>query len=142
VFGAAAAASTIAGSLLLRKAAPRRVWAMCQVVMAAGVAAPVLAANAGMLLAAAIAVGGTFMVVTMAGMQEARRVAGTAAPRLMAAMTAAFAMGQLLGPIVVSVAASSEHALFTPSIAAAVLLLAGAAILTASFYPRDALSGT
>ena len=77
--------------------------------MAAGVVAPVIASNAGMLLFAAIAIGGTFMVLTMAGMQEARRVAGNGAPRLIAAMTAAFAIGQLLGPIVVSVASSSER---------------------------------
>ena len=50
------------------------------------------------LLVAAVCVGGTFMVATMAGMQEARRRAGAAAPRLMAAMTAAFALGQLAGP--------------------------------------------
>ena len=85
---------------------------------------------------------GTFVVLTMAGMQEARRVAGPAAPRLMAAMTAAFAIGQLLGPVVVSAMSSSAQALRTPSIAAAVLLVAGAAVLTWSHPPRNALSGT
>jgi predicted MFS family arabinose efflux permease len=140
VFGVAAAASTIAASLMLRKAAPRMVWSWCHVVMAAGVAAPVFAANAFTLLFAAIAIGGTFMVLTMAGMQEARRVAGSAAPRLIAAMTAAFALGQLLGPVVVSVFSGSAHALRVPSIAAAVLLLAGAAILTASHRRRAGLS--
>jgi MFS family permease len=140
IFGLAAAVSTIAASLLLRNAAPRRVWALCQVVMAAGALAPVVASNVGMLLVAAICIGGTFMILTMAGMQEARRVAGNAAPRLIAAMTAAFAMGQLLGPIVVSVLPSSRNPLYAASIAAAVLLIAGAAILTASYRPRDAPS--
>ena len=69
-----------------------------------------VASSVGMLLVAAICIGGTFMVLTMAGMQEARRVAGNAAPRLMAAMTAAFALGQLLGPVVVSVLSSSATA--------------------------------
>ncbi|MEO8754391.1 MAG: YbfB/YjiJ family MFS transporter [Casimicrobiaceae bacterium] len=140
VFGLAAAASTIAASLILRNVAPRKVWAWCQVVMACGVAAPVFAASAFTLLFAAIAIGGTFMVLTMAGMQEARRIAGSAAPRLMAAMTAAFALGQLLGPVVVSIFSSGAHALRVPSIAAAVLLLAGAAILTASHRRRAGLS--
>ena len=140
MFGLAAAVSTIAASLLLRDAAPRRVWALCQVVIAAGAMAPVVASNVGMLLVAAICIGGTFMILTMAGMQEARRVAGNAAPRLIAAMTAAFAMGQLLGPIVVSVLPSSGNPLYAASIAAAVLLIAGAAILTASYRPRDAPS--
>jgi predicted MFS family arabinose efflux permease len=140
LFGFAAAASTIGASLLLRNAAPRQVWAVCHVVIAAGVVAPVMAANIGTLLFAAIAIGGTFMVLTTAGMQEARRVAGNAAPRLMAAMTAAFATGQLLGPIAVSVLSSSAYALYGPSVAAAVLLIASAAILSASYRPRDALS--
>ena len=72
--------------------------------------------------------------------QEARRVAGTGAPRLIAAMTAAFALGQLLGPVVVSGLSSTTHALYVPSVAAAVLLIAGAAILTASRRPHDACS--
>ena len=141
VFGIAAAVSTVAASLMLRNAAPRRVWALCHVVMAAGVVAPVVASSVGMLLVAAICIGGTFMVLTMAGMQEARRVARNAAPRLMAAMTAAFALGQLLGPVVVSLLSSSVNPLYVASIAAAVLLIAGAAILTASHRPHDALSG-
>ncbi len=97
MFGVAAAVSTVAASLALRSVAPRRIWATGQVVMAAGVVAPVVASNVGMLLFAAIAIGGTFMLITMAGMQEARRIAGNAAGRLIAAMTAAFALGQLLG---------------------------------------------
>jgi predicted MFS family arabinose efflux permease len=140
VFGLAAAVSTIAASLLLRNAAPRNVWALCQIVMAVGVVAPLVTPNVGMLLLAAVAVGGTFMVLTMAGMQEARRVAGSAAPRLIAAMTAAFAVGQLLGPLVVNVFSSSAHALRVPSLAAAALLVAGAAILGASRRRPDAVS--
>jgi hypothetical protein len=38
----------------------------------------------------------------MAGLQEAARVAGAGAPRLMAAMTAAFAAGQIAGPLLVA----------------------------------------
>jgi MFS family permease len=140
LFGLAAAASTLVASLMMRNVEPRRVLAVGQVVMAAGVVAPVIAANAGMLVVAAIAIGGTFMVLTMAGMQEARRTAGNAAPRLIAAMTTSFAIGQLLGPIVVGVLSSSAGALYVPSIAAAVLLIASALILTLSYRPRDALS--
>ena len=53
------------------------------------------------------------MVVTMAGMQEARRVAGDGAPRLIAAMTAAFALGQLLGPVVAVSACVAAPTRFT-----------------------------
>jgi len=138
VFGVAASVSTVAASLALRSVAPRRIWATGQVVMAAGVAAPVVASNVGMLLFAAIAIGGTFMLITMAGMQEARRIAGNAAGRLIAAMTAAFALGQLLGPLVVSVLSSRPDALHLSSLAAAALSLASAAVLTTSRRLDDA----
>jgi predicted MFS family arabinose efflux permease len=73
-------------------------------------------------------------------MQEARRVAGNDAPRLIAAMTAAFAIGQLLGPIVVGLVSSNGRAMYTTSIAAAVLLIASALVLTASYRPNGAIS--
>ncbi len=138
VFGAAAAASTVATSLLLRRVAPRTVWALSQAVMAVGVLAPALASNVGVLLFAAICIGGTFMVVTMTGMQEARRVSGDAAARLIAAMTAAFAVGQLLGPVVVSLLPSGPLALQAASVAAAALSMASAAILAVSRGPSAA----
>jgi hypothetical protein len=70
--------------------------------MALGVVAPLaLPGLAGILIAAA-GVGGTFMVATMVGLQEGRRVAGAHAARLMGAMTAAFAAGQIVGPALVT----------------------------------------
>jgi len=48
---------------------------------------------------AALAVGATFMSATMLAMLEARRIAADAARRLMAAMTTAFALGQVAGPL-------------------------------------------
>ena len=136
-FGAAAAASTVAAALL-RHAAPRRVWAASQALMAAGVVAPALASSLGVLLAAALGIGGTFMVVTMAGMQEARRIARNGAARLIAAMTAAFAVGQLLGPLAVSLLASGGNALRASSITAGALLLASAGFLVAPRRCREA----
>jgi MFS family permease len=129
IFGLAAGITTVAASLLLRNVPPRRVWAASHAVMAVGVAAPAVAPGLASLIVAAVAVGGTFMVVTMAGMQEGRRVAGT---RLMAAMTAAFAVGQLVGPILVGVLAANPRALDVASIAAAVLLVASAIALAFS----------
>ncbi|MDR3454357.1 MAG: YbfB/YjiJ family MFS transporter [Rhodoferax sp.] len=127
VFGATAAVSTVAVALGSRRMQARRVWALGQLVMAAGVLAPVLFPGIGTLLVAAVCVGGTFMVNTMAGMQEARRIAGAHAPKLMAAMTTAFALGQLAGPIIVAMAAAdgARHGA-GPSLLAVALLLAGA----------------
>jgi predicted MFS family arabinose efflux permease len=130
VFGLAAALSTMAASRFWRDVPPRRLWAGAQLVMAAGVLAPAIRTSVPTLLWCAICVGGTFMVVTMAGIQEARRVAGAAAPRLIAAMTAAFAVGQLVGPFTVtSLGSPSSPGIALPhGIASAVLLLAVAAL--------------
>ena len=67
--------------------------------MAAGLVIPIVWAGITGIVLAALSVGGTFMVVTMVGMQEAQRVGGTEARRLMAAMTSAFAAGQIVGPL-------------------------------------------
>ena len=69
------------------------------------------------------------MVMTMAGMQEARRVGQGAPARLMSALTAAFAIGQFAGPILVAAGKSPNDALVTPSFCAVALLLASACVL-------------
>jgi MFS family permease len=126
-FGATAAASTVIVALCLQGTAPRKVWAASLLVMAAGVLAPALLRGVWTLLVAAVCVGGTFMVATMAGMQEARRLAGAGAPRLMAAMTAGFALGQLTGPIVVGLTtALGSHRIAGASMLGAAFLLASA----------------
>ena len=129
-FGATAAASTALVAIAFRRAPPARLWSASIVLMAAGVLAPVLVPGLAGLLVAATFVGGTFMVATLAGMQEARRRAGADAPRLMATMTAAFALGQLAGPVVVAVAAAAgAGGFFWPSLAGAACLLAAALAL-------------
>jgi len=129
VFGLAAAGSTVIAATALGHVPPRRVWALGQMIMAGGVALPAIATSLAAMIIAAVAVGGTFMVITMAGMQEARRVGGEAAPRLMAAMTASFAAGQWAGPLTVSGAGSAATAIAGPSLlAAAALFLAALAL--------------
>ena len=142
-FGATAAASTALVALFFRATPPARLWTASVVVMAAGVLAPVVVPGLAGLLIAATCVGGTFMVATLAGMQEARRRAGAAAPRLMAAMTAAFALGQLAGPVVVAVAAAAgAGGIAGPSVAGAAALLAAAfALREPGADPRHAAAG-
>jgi MFS family permease len=133
VFGLAAAASTVVAASSLGNLTPRRSWALSQIVMAAGVALPALQTTLLSMVISAVCVGGTFMVITMAGMQEARRVGGEAAPRLMAAMTAAFAFGQLVGPLTVTAVGSAAEAIRGPSLlAAAALFLTALALLPGS----------
>ena len=65
----------------------RRLWIASHLVMALGIALPVVWSSIVAVMLAALLVGGTFMVVTMVGMQEARNVAGARATGLMAALT-------------------------------------------------------
>jgi MFS family permease len=60
-------------------------------------------------------------------MQEARRVAGSHARALMAAMTSAFAFGQILGPVIVSFLVQSIGG-FAPALILAAAMLAVSAV--------------
>jgi NAD(P)-dependent dehydrogenase (short-subunit alcohol dehydrogenase family) len=51
---------------------------------------------------AALLVGSTFLIITMAGLQEARQRAPRAPTHLLSRMTAAFALGQIAAPALVS----------------------------------------
>jgi hypothetical protein len=99
VFGITAAASTFIAGWALRHATRLQVWAVSNVIMGLGVLLPSLWLNGFTIALSALAVGGTFMIVTLAGVQEGRaRAHGDATP-LVARMTTAFALGQIAGPI-------------------------------------------
>jgi MFS family permease len=100
VFGAAAALSTIATARHFGHVNRLRVWAVGHLLMAAGVVLPSLWLTPATIAIAALLVGSTFMVVTMIGMQEARARAPANPTPLFGLMTAAFAIGQLAGPVV------------------------------------------
>jgi len=143
VFGVAGAASTILISQFGSRYAPRQVWVACLWVLAAGVLAPVLAVNLFTLCLAALCVGGTFMVITMAGVQEARRIGGAAAPRLVATMTAAFAVGQIVGPVTVPLFAALGGGTALPSVVAALALVVSSFVLARErAAPAHSLQGS
>jgi predicted MFS family arabinose efflux permease len=100
VFGVAAALSTIATDRCFGHANRLRVWAVAHLLMAAGVTLPSVWLAPVTIAIAALLVGSTFMVVTMIGMQEARARAPGNPTALLGLMTAAFATGQLAGPVV------------------------------------------
>jgi len=127
VFGAAAVISTVFAAQLERLLSHRSVWIVGHLVMALGVVIPLFLPGLWGIMMAALLVGGTFMVITMAGMQEARRVAGPYARALMAAMTSAFALGQILGPVIVSLLVRSTGG-FAPALVLAASMLALSAI--------------
>ena len=102
IFGAAATISTVLAAPLARRFSDRNVWITSNVAMAIGILVPIALPNLAGIAIAALCVGGTFMVNTMAGIQEARRVAGVHARALIGAMTSAFAVGQIIGPLLVA----------------------------------------
>lgn len=108
IFGLAAMASTVATSVLPKSIGNRDLWIGSHLVMALGVALPVFLPGIPGIVLAALFVGGTFMLATMAAMREAREVAAGQATRLIAAMTSAFAVGQIAGPISVSYVAGAD----------------------------------
>ena len=129
VFGAAAAVSTLFASLALSKMARRHVLAGSHALMALGCLLPVLHLSALTVLLAALLVGGTFMVATMAGMQEARARSLGDPTRALGRMTAAFAIGQMAGPMLSSLLSGSAQGFGGLFVALAIgaLALAGSA---------------
>src|SRR5450432_863633 len=99
IFGVAAAVSTVVASWMLRRFNRVQVWAASQALMAVGVLLPTIWRSPTGIIIAALLVGGTFMVITMVGMQEARIRAEDDATAILARMTAGFAFGQLMGPV-------------------------------------------
>jgi MFS family permease len=137
LFGLAAALSVAAAACWLPAWPRRRVWALAQGTMALGTALPLAAQTLWSLAASAALVGGTFMVATMAGLQLAREQVPTNPTPLLARMTAAFAAGQIAGPLLVRALGPGSwggwDALSWANGAATVLL-----VLTAAWLWRDA----
>ncbi len=135
VFGAAAFLSTLASAALHRRFSDRTIWGVGQIVMALGLLLPVVFPHILSIVAAGLCVGGTFMVITMAGLREAHRVAGAAdAVRHVAAMTAAFAAGQTIGPVFAGMLYDAT-ASFAPSLIATAIVLVATAVLLARADP-------
>ncbi|WHZ20206.1 MAG: putative MFS-type transporter [Rhodanobacteraceae bacterium] len=129
VFGAASALSTVIAARWLAHVNDRKLWAICYVLMAMGSALPALWPGLTAILIAALLVGGTYMVVTMQGLREARRAAGDEATPFIAVMTAAFAIGQIAGPLLVSAVAHLPHGFAATLLGAAVVVLLAAVSL-------------
>ena len=137
IFGLAAAASTL---LAVRRSpwwTNQRTWIMANGVMAVGVSLPVFLPTLTGIAAAGVMVGGTFMVITMVALQEAREVAGAAASRLIAAMTASFALGQIAGPMAANALMAATGSMTTALLAASAVLLASSVGLAIRNQPTE-----
>ena len=131
-FGLAAALSVVLSQGLQRRYnnfSLLDVWRVSQIIMAVGTLLPALWQSLAGLMLSALMVGGTFMVVTMAGLQvAASQVTHYPKYNLSALMTASFAFGQLIGPLTALVATGKNIWLALLPVSAIVLLI-GVALL-------------
>ena len=127
-FGLAAALSVVLSQGLQRRYnnfSLLGVWRVSQIIMAVGTLLPALWQSLAGLMLSALMVGGTFMVVTMAGLQvAASQVTHYPKYNLSALMTASFAFGQLIGPLTALVATGKNIWLALLPVSAIVLLIA------------------
>src|SRR5437660_423426 len=132
VFAGVGTGITIAGGLcrgfMQANASSAQAW---------GVALPGSWPAIGGIVIAALLVGGTFVVITLAGMQEARAVAGPQATRLMAGMTAACGTGQIAGPMLAGSMVGADANFSRPLLIACLILVASACAL----YPWPGRNG-
>lgn len=105
-----------------------RMFAAGCVVEAAGVAASVLWTSLTGAVVSAILLGGTFVSITALGIAGARRLAPANPQRTLALMTAAFGLGQIVGPAFAGFVHDITGTFTWPSLAGAGALLIAAAL--------------
>lgn len=130
VFGLAAAPSVAFWTRIGSCSSIPTAFAVACVVEASGVLASVTWPTATGTFTAAILVGGTFMGLTALGLVRARALVTGDPRRVLALMTAAFGLGQIVGPSFAGAVSDRLGSFTVPSVAAAVaLLIAGALAL-------------
>jgi MFS family permease len=127
-FGLGAVPSCFLWHWLNHRFGSRRSMALNLLVQAAGVMLPVLAESASTFLASALLVGGTFVGTVTIAMPVARRIASTVRFNIMATMTAAYGVGQILGPLVSTALFARTHSFEEPLLAAGAALIAAAVL--------------
>jgi predicted MFS family arabinose efflux permease len=131
VVGLAAIPSVAAWSSMGRRYGVIPAFAMACLVEAVGVVSSVVWVSLAGLFVAAIFLGGTFMGITALGLMAARTLSSGDSRRVLAMMTAAFGLGQIIGPVVAGYAFDLTGSFLLPSMAAAAGLGVSAALATA-----------
>jgi predicted MFS family arabinose efflux permease len=127
--GLAAAPSNLLWMRIAARLGPWRTMTLAFVLEAIGVAAAVAGNSLSMILLGALLLGGTFMGITALGLTTARALSQQASGPVIARMTAAFGLGQIVGPAFGGWLAERSGGFGWPSAVAALALLAAGAIV-------------
>jgi len=106
-----------------------RSFAIACLVEAAGVAMSVLGTSAPVIVVSAILLGGTFIGIVAVGLVYARRLTSGDAHRSLALMTAAFGLGQMIGPTFAGYAYGFGNSFLVPSLVATAALVIAAGLV-------------
>ena len=136
VVGLAAAPSVALWTWVAGRLGVFRTYAVACVVEAVGVALSVASTAPTMVLIAAALLGGTFMGITALGLAGGRILAQGDPRRTLALMTAAFGLGQAVGPVFAGALGDLTGSFTLPSMAAAAALVT-AAVLVARIRQTD-----
>ncbi len=126
VFGVAAAPSVALWARIATRFGIPATFAAACVVEAVGVLASVAWPSEIGTFLAAILVGGTFMGLTALGLVRARTLAAGDPRRVLALMTGAFGLGQIIGPSFAGLVSDHLGSFTVPSVTAVVALLVAA----------------
>lgn len=129
VVGIAAIPSVALWTWAGRRIGNSRAFALACVIEGLGVALSVLAPQSAMAVSLGAALlGGTFMGITALGFVEVRRMTPGDPRRNLALMTAAFGLGQVIGPTFAGMTYAIGESFLVPSLVASLALLIAAAL--------------
>lgn len=136
IVGLAAIPSVALWSAVGRRIGTGYGYALACLVEAAGVLASVLWTTPTGAVLAAILLGGTFVGITVLGFVAVRKLVTGNVARMIALMTAAFGLGQIIGPIFAGWVHDLTGTFLLPSVAAAAALAIGS-LLVGRFGARE-----
>jgi hypothetical protein len=137
ITGIAVLPSTAVWNAVARRIGVYRAFAAASLTLAFGVAASVLPIGWAGPILGAVLLGGTFVGMTSLGFVGARNLSGSDPRSVLGVMTAAFGVGQILGPVFAGFAYDLTGSFAFPSLTASAGL-ALSALLTWNIRPRAA----
>jgi predicted MFS family arabinose efflux permease len=139
MFGGALVVGALTGARLPSHWDNRTLLAGCYVLQALGILAGIVSPTAGGFALGSALIGLPFTAITLFAMREARRLHGDNAAGLMGYATAAYGLGQIVGPLVAAPIAAHTGSFTLALWLAALALLAGAVGLVVVAVLRPSL---